>query len=274
MSFANVTASGAPGFARIRFLTDELVAEMQAVFDGIGVAEDHPWYQSRLDRANDNGRRSDQLAQSILRGRLAELFPYHRPLFVSFVTKGAGSPEPVRFHHDPMFSDERVARSYLLWCPLVDCDDSNAVLKVVPGSHLWTERIRPTHGDSRPGTTEPYQDALAGMAVGELMRAGDGLLMDAALIHGSGPNWSEQVRSAFVVAITPPEAPILNFYLDDDDRLTGHIVDESFFLEHDLSTKPVGYPSYEPWTDAERQDDIDRALGAAGATCGADHPVD
>lgn len=88
-----------------------------------------------------------------------------------------------------------------LWVAMSDADESSGCLKVVPGSHRG-----PTY-ELVPDTSLPSM-FRAGIAEGVLderdaiplvVRAGDVVVLDPNVIHGSDPNQSARDRTALVI---------------------------------------------------------------------------
>jgi hypothetical protein len=199
----------------------------------------------------------DLAARDIVRDAVARVFPDMRLFLAAVTAKPARSRQVVPYHHDWTYTDERVHRTWFLWCPLVDTDDRNGTLHVVPGSHRWLARIRP----SRPAQPlEEFQDRLAALATPVPVRAGSAIAFDPALVHGSGPNRSWRARPAVTLAVVTPDAPLLHFHQLDDGRLLGAVVGDPFFTEHPYGTAPTGYPPAEPWDAAVHADDIAAVL--------------
>lgn len=236
------------------------VAAARRIFDDLAVPEDRPWYVSSRDQADGRGRRVDVALKFEVGLTLRERFPDHHLVFASFCSKGRRSPEPVSFHHDVTFTDERSFRSLLLWCPLVDCGPDGGALQVLPGSHRWFSGIRPSTPSSVPQVTSESQEDLVARAVGYELRAGDGILIDAAMVHGSAANATDRVRPAVTFCLVPRNAPVLHFHQDEQGRLGGWAVDDEFFTSHDLSLRPEGFRRVEPWTAAITVADVRAAL--------------
>jgi ectoine hydroxylase-related dioxygenase (phytanoyl-CoA dioxygenase family) len=92
-------------------------------------------------------------------------------------------------------------QSRFIWC-LDPFDAENGATRVVPGSHLWNDRIDMT------GAT--YYDSVAAEAP-----AGALLIYSDMLLHGTGANVSaDRERAAVIVGYCPPWCrPMINFPL-------------------------------------------------------------
>ena len=81
------------------------------------------------------------------------------------LVKWPGQDGAMGTHQDWTFVDERRFRSVTVWCPLVDVEQRNGALELLPGSH----RIL-THARCSPSLPETYQDPLAGLGDGDQRR--------------------------------------------------------------------------------------------------------
>lgn len=87
-----------------------------------------------------------------------------------------------------------------VWVPLVDVDERNGCLKVLPGSHTWG--LRPTRWVG-PHLV-PTEDVEARVAPITLpMRAGDLVVLSQFTFHGSLMNHSEDVRWSIDLRYSP-----------------------------------------------------------------------
>ena len=245
------------GCTTVELLSAAGVADAIALLDSIQLPDGHAFYASPAHDWGDRARMIDLRLREICDTRLRELLPDHRPFVSGFTSKGRRSGGPVTFHQDWTYTDERLLRPVFLWCPLVDTDADNGGLEVVPGSHRWATGIRPSR--SVP-PTEAVADRLHELSRPVALRAGQALVFDPGVLHGSGPNPGDQPRPAFTIALVPTGAELVHFHLDDAGELTGYRVDETFFTMHPYGTRPDLEPSLEPWADVVSVADLERGI--------------
>lgn len=247
------------GFAVVDLLDDAGVARALEVVAGAALAPDHDFYASPALSWGPVAAAIDQQLKDIAAPTTRRLLPDHRAFLAGITSKGASSTRTIKFHQDWTYTDERRWRVVFLWCPLVDVDATNAALCVVPGSHRWSDHIRPSREQE---ATEHFQERLAERAVCIPLRAGQALAFDPAALHGSGTNHTDRPRPAFTMAYAPVDAPLVHFHLDPTGDLTGYAVDAAFFTEHPYRTRPSGYPAVTPHapalTEATLADAIER----------------
>jgi ectoine hydroxylase-related dioxygenase (phytanoyl-CoA dioxygenase family) len=93
-----------------------------------------------------------------------------------------------------------------LWIALVDTDERNGCLWLVPGSH---ERGLVAHG--RAEVNPVLREAEVGDAAIALpMRAGDGVFFTGLTLHRSGPNHSAEARPSLFVRYCDPHVKMVS----------------------------------------------------------------
>lgn len=126
-----------------------------------------------------------------------EISLYHCKLLMKSARGGTITP----WHQDYSYWVQEGNKPLMVNC-MVQIDDStlqNGCLQVVPGSHkqglLRHERKGTVFGLFLPGYFEPREDAIP-----IPLRAGSAVFFNSLIIHGSGPNESDQDRRAVTIA--------------------------------------------------------------------------
>jgi ectoine hydroxylase-related dioxygenase (phytanoyl-CoA dioxygenase family) len=114
--------------------------------------------------------------------------PYLVQTMVYFKPAGARGQA---LHQDQRYLRVQPGTCIAAWMALDPCDTENGCLQVVPGSHRLPV-LCPIDADTRLSFTDETVPIPAGMEVEDvLMEPGDILFFHGNLIHGSGPNVSE-----------------------------------------------------------------------------------
>jgi ectoine hydroxylase-related dioxygenase (phytanoyl-CoA dioxygenase family) len=119
--------------------------------------------------------------------------------------------------------------SLTLWCPLVDVDEENGVLKYIPGSHKLLPHVQ---GPDCHSFVEGMEADLQDLLEWEALAAGEGIFADDSLIHGSEPNRSAQPRIAVQLILVPADATPAYFHKVDDDVFEIVEADDDFWVRH------------------------------------------
>ena len=186
----------------------------------------------------------DRGIRAVLEPRVDEVLEDYRCCFGNFLTKEpspAGAGE-LPIHQDPTVVDESRYEAIAFWCPLVDTDEVNGCVHVVPGSHRFNS------GPRAPGVPYPYRalDPLfrkAGLRPVPV-RAGDLMIFSQKLFHASPPNRGRASRIVAGALLVPREAQLYCLFPDADDpaRLEIFAVDDAFYTRYHYGVRPEGVP--------------------------------
>ena len=113
-------------------------------------------------------------------------------------------------HQDNFFLSVDPGTCIAAWCPLDYTDQENGGLEVVPGTHAM-DLFCPEESDSALSFTRQYVPPPPGLkAIPVVMEAGDMLFFNGTLVHGSGPNASEdRFRRSFICHYVPRSTEVM-----------------------------------------------------------------
>lgn len=154
----------------------------------------------------------------------------HQIINTALVVKWPGDDGVVPIHQDWTFVDETQYRTVNLYCALTPSNEATGGLRLVPGSHRATRRVRCSRGWP-DGYVDPAQllDPAADLQPLSF-HVGEGAVLDNALVHASGPNRSDEPRVSVVVALAPSEAPLRHHIRRGDDEYETFAVDDPVFF--------------------------------------------
>lgn len=161
----------------------------------------------------------------------APLLVDHKAVMNSFLTKFPGPESFLPLHQDPTVVDEHEHRSVTVWFALEEISTRrrNGPMHLLPGSHRVGLEWRGTN--TNPSYIEGLE-ALWAIAVPVDVAAGDVVLMDSRLLHGSPPNESDAARTAISGVFVPRAAPLCHAVGIDDHYVDILRVDDQFFCDH------------------------------------------
>lgn len=160
----------------------------------------------------------------------------YRLLGGSYVVKPGKDKGILQAHQDWNLVDETKARSYNLWIPLVDVSIENGAVFVLAQSHAKQKTYRGPH---IPSVLKNTEELLWQKMKPLTMKAGEGLLYDHALIHGSPPNNSSLTRIAIVIGLVAKETP-LQLCFGENNQLNVYNITPDFFLSQNPMMGPMG----------------------------------
>jgi len=125
----------------------------------------------------------------------------------TFFTKEAHSPAFVSWHQDATYWGLSTADVITAWVAFADAPVESGAMKFWPGSHLKKQiEHRDTFDENNLLTRgqEIAVDVPAGAGVDVPLRAGEMSLHHVLLVHGSGPNTTDDRRIGFAIRYIPP----------------------------------------------------------------------
>lgn len=230
---------GRDGFVVVDLLDAERIAEVRAVVEEIYVEGREGMHTTIQSSDVEYRRRVIERVPPLVTDLLEELLVDHDLLTASLAVKWPGEDTGFCTHQDWSMVDELRFRSVNAWIPLVDVDEARGALAVLPGSHRVLDHLR-----CSPMNPEGFVCEATAVSHRELdavpLRAGQALMFDNGVLHGSGPNLTDTPRWAVIVAMKPVEAQILHFFLPDAASWVAdrYEVDTSFFTDYVIGRPP------------------------------------
>lgn len=249
--------------------------ELLALADEFLARVDGPWGDEFLTvgRITDLDLRSEMIARAgaLVRPALEQIFvPGAQLLCSAFQVKPPSPASALTPHQDSSLVDEHAWPGIYAWIPLVDTEEGNGGLQVVPGSHRFGNVHRTLNV---PWQFAGLEDVLRRHSVPLTVPAGGVVLFDSATVHGSPPNRSGATRIALNNFGWPPGVPLLHHYIDE--RTTPGMVEvfeitPDFLYREDIMVRPGAHhralgerPHVRLRCDAEGIDRLCREAAAA-----------
>lgn len=224
------------GYATFDLLRDFDIEALKTIFSENHSSTPEGFYATtHLDDKEKRKALSDQ-AMSILACRIESHFENIELLGGAYISKAPGEKGTLPLHQDWNLVDEKVARSYNLWIPLVDVNEENGAMRILVGSHSKQETFR---GPKVPPVLYPISSEVDQHMVSLNMKAGEAVLYDHALWHSSPQNKTKELRLAFVLGVVPKEAE-LKYYQQNGDTVEEYASHPNFFFENDRDAGPKG----------------------------------
>ena len=230
------------GYVLRPFLDSSEIKKFQDLYETIKPEMPADIYVTVLSQDREYKRRIyEGICEITSRSRQA-ILPEHDVCITSFAIKGADSKSgSIAFHQDWSFVDTDVHRAVNIWCPLIDVNEQNGCLKVIPGSH----RLFSCFGisTSLPPPFAPVKNLLdSEFTVKLAVRSGWAVVYDSRLVHGSDENRTHTTRVALICATIPKNTTPRLYYRskDEPDKLSVFEVNKDFFFDYRPATEPNG----------------------------------
>lgn len=225
------------GFVTIPFLNEDEVNVLKQNYKKEDFSSPEGFYSTSF---SNNDTLKQQLESSILDivGAKAEIhFHKHQQLGGCYLSKAPGAKGEMPLHQDWTVVDESKFDSITIWIPLIDVDEKNGALQVIPGSHRFSNALRSPLFDSP--LSEIQQDLKQDLQLVKL-KAGEAIIFSQALIHASPANQSEQERLAVTYGLIHKEAQLLFYYKNQEGLAEKYEVPIDFFKKYNtqIGEKP------------------------------------
>ncbi len=225
------------GFVRVPFLGPRGVDRLTSLWSEFRPPRVEGIYSNLHESTPDRSRAVHAVIHEEFREPVQRIFADARIGGSSFLVKGCGEQSASTLHQDWCVVDEDLAGSLSVWVPLVDVDERNGALQVLPGTHRMRRSIRSFDTSSR------YLDfdEVGDLAVCVRASAGDAVVYAHDLFHGSRANVTDEVRVAAVAGLVASDTGLCHYRStgpteDDFERLE---VDWDFF-ERDIAVLAAG----------------------------------
>ncbi len=157
-------------------------------------------------------------------------------------------------HCDPtLLPDENRQKHINIWSPLVDVDETNGALWVIPRSHRM---FAPVHAMTIPPPYANIVDTVMQYGRCIRMKAGEALIFDNRTVHYSQQNFSTIDRPSLVASFVPAGADLISLFRSGapDARIEVYRQPRSWYqgtgwtraMERPGTGTFIGYLDYEP----------------------------
>jgi hypothetical protein len=160
------------------------------------------------------------------------------PLGATFMVKSKGENGSLHPHQDWSIVDEEHFNSYNIWLPLVDVNEQNGTLLILPNSHNWLTNIR---GLNIPSSYELVTNEVWKYLVPINLKAGEAFIYDHRLLHASGINQTAIPRLAVVYGVIPKKAE-MRYYFGVGDTIEEYACSPDFYFNETITQGPASLP--------------------------------
>jgi len=222
------------GFVVIDFLGTEEVAALTKTFNDSHTEETVPFYATAHHQNVDFRKKMSAAISEKLQPHFDEAFENCNLLGASFIVKTKSEQSLLQPHQDWNIVDETKFRSFNIWIPLVDLNEHNGAIEILPKSHNWLRGYR--HSSINCAYSNVHHLVWENMKP-LYLKAGQALIYDHALLHASKANTSDQKRIALASGIIPSEAQMY-FYWNNNGTVEQYESNTEFFMTENIFEGP------------------------------------
>jgi len=162
----------------------------------------------------------------------------YTPIIANFIRKRTNDGE-VPLHQNWAFVDERKYTSVSIWCPLIDSNEQNGTLQVVPGSH---KRYGEFRGPMVPWELENIKMDIINKHLTLMnVKAGQAVILDDSIVHYSALNKTDELRLAIQLILIPGEVRSIHYHMNPQkstNRIEVLEVDRDFYMNFNPWKQP------------------------------------
>lgn len=229
------------GYAVVPYLNTDEIKELTDFFYSAHPVLPDGMYASSHAADFELRKRMNEKIKAVCARALQNTFQEVNALGSTFMTKSKGQSGTLHPHQDWNIVDERKFNSYNVWIPLVDVNEANGTISILPKSHTLLKNVR---GLNIPSSFEKVNDTVWKYLKPLTMRAGEALVYDHRLLHASGENKTDVPRLVLVYGIIPSGAE-MRYYYGNGDNIEVYDCSPDFFFNQHITAGPVGLSKLE-----------------------------
>ncbi len=222
------------------FLDAETISHLRSVYhQNTDVVTDKSFFISQWSNKRALKDRINTEVQKALVPRAQKYLNDFEPVFAVFGVKHPKPDSNMYLHQDWAHVDETYFRTVNVWCPLLSLTSDHGPVHLIKGSHRLFDTWRgvdipDSFLDIGAENLKPYLTEI-------ILEAGDVIMWDHRIIHGSGVNKSDTTRVAAIVNMKPKDATFYLFYADsrtDTKKIEVFEPPADFFTANDSANEP------------------------------------
>jgi hypothetical protein len=226
------------GYAVVPFLNKEEIQSITQFFYA-----HHPYLPDGMYASSHAGdfdfrQKMNEEIKRVCQRAVDVTFQNATALGATFMVKSKGENGSLHPHQDWSILDESKHFSYNIWLPLVDVNEANGTLLILPDSHKLYDNIR---GLNIPSSFGKVMDEVWQYLVPIHMKAGEALVYDHRLLHASGINKTDTPRLVIVYGLIPSGAE-MRYYYGRDGQIEEYACTPEFYFNETITQGPAGLP--------------------------------
>jgi Phytanoyl-CoA dioxygenase (PhyH) len=201
------------GFVVAPFYTADEIAELNNLYYTLHPKDEKGFFPSTFSKDKNYRSKADSEIRRIDERAIDKYLQDVKIMCGSFIVKSPGPESAMCVHQDMTLVDESKYTGINIWVPLIDLNDTNGAIEVLPGSH----RIYPSYrGSTVPGIYEEISDEIKPYLQTLYLKAGEAVFFDQSIIHFSKANLSDKVRIVTNTYFTHKDATFRIVYWNKD----------------------------------------------------------
>lgn len=218
------------GFVKIQLLNEEDILLLNNLFPKFH----HDLKQNKFESSTFLTEKVKKLE---IRAMLYPIFlPYFERIFKdytyigsSFLYKTKGIDSEVAPHQDWTIVDEKKYVAINIWTPLIDTNEQNGTLFVLPQSQA--QKYFTLRAPTIPFHFQNKIKKIIKESIPTNAKAGEAVILNQSLIHYSTPNYTDNTRIAITSGIKTKNAPMIFHYKNEKGQIEKYSMPEDFLSD-------------------------------------------
>jgi hypothetical protein len=206
------------------FLNNNDIDQLTTLYNSLQIEHLEGIYTNIKDRDVVLNEKIDLFLKAIFQPSLERHFTNFSADGGVFIIKGTGEKSESTLHQDWNIVDEKKYISCCVWCPLVDVDESNGCLQIIPKSNNWFNSIRSLNMSPLFMGFNKVNKQLLSVPV----KKGNAVVFAHNVFHGSKPNYTNVIRPVATVSVISKDATPVH-YLKNEDKIDIISADKKFY---------------------------------------------
>lgn len=220
------------GYVRVKLLDTDEVAYLKEVPDNLKHTHDNGFYTTTWLTDTAVRMETHAILMKLLVPKLDAIIQGYRYHYGNYFIKKPEENSQCEVHQDWSMVDESRHIGLTIWCALDKTTHENGCIKVLKGSHTLKNYVRGrnTYDYLRPLSKFIFRYFMKDV----YMEAGEAVIFNQRLIHGSGNNLTAVRRIGCGLAAVPLDAQIIHYAAQKDapGRLRMLDAENDFYSQH------------------------------------------
>lgn len=199
------------GFVVVDFIGKEEIEFLKYKYHELHPQNNRGFYASTFQDDLEYRNKVDEAVSSIHNPALEQYFKDHKNYLGCFVTKNNEIKSELGMHQDLSLVDEDKYVPMNVWVPLIDINEKNGALRLLPGSNNFPKNYR---APTIPFTYQEHIKLIELYMKPMYVKAGQAVICSQSTIHDSLPNLSNDFRIVSQNFISHKDAQFQIVYWD------------------------------------------------------------
>lgn len=204
------------GYITIPFLNSEEVNHLKSVYSEVFSKAPDDFHSTSFFEDEALKQTISAKVEALYTQKVDALFAPIQKLGSSFLTKSPGERGELPIHADWTVVDESKYCSVTIWVPLIDTNEDNGAIQVLPGSHKFSDALR---APTLQSAFLEQKEIIAPEMKMLKLKAGEAFIFTHAVWHSSLPNYTNMERVAVTYGLIPEGASLCLYHRSENGKL-------------------------------------------------------